>query len=162
MGQIQRIQSVYLFIAAVLCGLTFLFDLYEASAVSGAVEVVVATTATVARLAGGEVQKTPHYGLIAVAAFNTVFPILIVFFYNNRMLQVKLSSLAMVLFIAQVGLSFYRINDAQSGVLGSITEMDHVYLPGYFFPLGAILMLILARRSIMKDEKLVRSANRLR
>lgn len=162
MGQIQRIQTVYFVLAAIFCGLTFLFDLYEGSAVGGTVSVVVKTMATEVSLAGGTLQKQPHYGLIVVAALNTVFPLLVALLYNNRMLQARLTSIAMILFIGQVVLGFYRINEAQDGPLGDVLELDQQYLPGYFLPLAAILLLMLARRAIMKDEKLVRSANRLR
>lgn len=159
-GQIQRIQSLYLLFVALLSVLTFFFGLYEASAASVSVEVE--TTSTLIEPVESENQSTTHFGLLVLAAVNSVFPLFIALQFNHRKRQIKLCSALMVTLIGQIGLGFYRIEAVQNDVLEPLASFEHAYQPGYFFPLASILLVILARRAIWKDEQLVRSADRLR
>ena len=59
-----------------------------------------------------------------------------------------------------IGLIFFVFSPLIGRTLNA--TVDYSADAGIYFPLVALLMLILANRSIMKDEKLVRSADRLR
>lgn len=78
--------------------------------------------------------------------------------YKNRILQVRLVRFAMLLtmlFIA--GIFFLYPKLASEHIL-----TDPVFEIGAYLPIGIILFLYLANIFILKDEKLVRSLDRLR
>jgi len=44
----------------------------------------------------------------------------------------------------------------------TMTDADYIREPGIYLPIVSVVFLVLANRFIMKDEKLIRSADRLR
>jgi hypothetical protein len=80
------------------------------------------------------------------------------FLYKNRMLQVKMIAVNMLLHAILIALSFLYY----TGAVEKLTGITPVYQMGLFFPIVAMVMLLLANRAIRKDESLVRSADRLR
>jgi len=82
-----------------------------------------------------------------------------IFRYNNRMLQVKLSGIiALLIMGAVVGtvVIIFKYEPAFD------PEVKGNYKLGFFMPIIALLFNSLANRFIRKDEKLVRSVDRIR
>lgn len=79
--------------------------------------------------------------------------------YKNRMTQVKLNALFSLLTAATLVGSYVYTSKANQlfdpNLVGN-------YLPGFYLPIVAMLNNFLANRFIRKDEKLVRSADRIR
>ena len=102
--------------------------------------------------------------------FTTILPLLLfnlavtlisaytIFSYKNRVLQIKLVRFCMLLIMFMiVGIFFLYPNLIEKQVEGSTEFGISAYIP-----LLSLLFLYLANRYIMKDEKLVRSIDRLR
>ena len=89
--------------------------------------------------------------LILVVLFFTIFK------FKKRILQIRLNSLNIFLNVLLVGGVFYYTTSIEE-----ITGASSDYGIAVIFPLIAIILLFAANFYIRKDEKLIRSANRLR
>lgn len=157
---IQRIQSIFLLLAFLAAVALFFYPL------AGIYSNLTAYKFYIYGL------KNMVPGETSLFSFMTTFPLLLlntlvtalslicVFLYKNRVRQAKLVRLAILLDIILIALVFF--------VYASIIERNLLASPDYldeagiYFPLISLIFLILANRFIMKDEKLVRSMDRLR
>ena len=154
---IQRIQSIYLLFAALCSGLLLAAPLYN----------IETATATYQLFLGGLVQTNPKEtiltsqpAILAVGILLTLFPLIIFFLYKKRQVQMRLSASAMMANTAMLLLLAGIVNKS----LEHITEL-HVkesYGVGLILPALSIVFLFLANKAIRKDDKLIRSADRLR
>ncbi|MBU0763918.1 MAG: DUF4293 domain-containing protein, partial [Bacteroidetes bacterium] len=80
-----------------------------------------------------------------------------VFLYRKRMLQVRLGIINIVLMAGFYGLGFLYMYTLSA----DMNAIVHYTLPD-IFPLISIILTIMANRSIRKDERLVRAADRIR
>lgn len=143
---IQRIQSLYLLIAAVLSsGLIFAVQLWtqQSGALVKAMDLFAA--------------KELSLQLIPVLFFGTaVLSVVTIFLFKNRQLQFVLSRLNMLINLFLLGLLIY-VSQTLSGE-ASVSEKGI----GMFIPVIVVLLLVIANRAIKKDEDLVKSVDRLR
>lgn len=110
------------------------------------------------------IQLTPAWSLLFMQIGVALIAIVSIFLYKNRPLQVKFVAgglLFLTIYIAF--LLFVKIDGLEKG----ITDLYTVPVVSYnkiavSFPLLQILLFILAQRAIRKDERIVRSADRLR
>jgi uncharacterized YccA/Bax inhibitor family protein len=95
-------------------------------------------------------------GLALIGAFIAVVEI---FKYKNRLTQIKLGMLNSLVMVASllllVILSYFDQKELMPTIQG-------IYEPGLFLPAAALIFNSLANRFIRKDEKLVRSIDRIR
>ena len=137
---IQRIQSVYLFLAFILMMGVFIFPIYIINQGADAFYTDEHITLTVLTLA---------VSLISIGD---------IFLFNNRPVQMKVVWGAIVLDLAFIGLAAYHYyQDVQQE---SIAEIS--FDIGVALPFIVLILLYMAYRGIDKDEKLVRSLDRLR
>jgi uncharacterized membrane protein YjjP (DUF1212 family) len=99
------------------------------------------------------IAGTAFAGVVALGSLISIF------FYNNRILQAKVVRMLVIFTLAQIAVLFFYSIPALEKISGNQVEYNYV---GIAMPLVAFLMLVLAVRGIMNDEKLVRSADRLR
>lgn len=134
---IQRIQSVWLLLAS-LCGfLTLKFSFYSGMNEAGIYENLTAY----------------HNTLLLVLTIGTALLALInIFFYKNRKQQIRICLIGIPVQIACLAIYFITIRKFKQG------NFDLWSL----FSLGVLVFFILAVRNIYKDEKLVKSLDRLR
>ena len=166
---LQRIQTVFMTIAALSMVLILFFPIWEKSdqqfdqevrdyAIMNSFELRYEernTTTQEANLLGTQSTILLSVGAISAA--------LVMFFsimqYKNRMTQVKLNALFSLLTAATfVGMYVYisRANALfDKNVFGT-------FLVGFYLPIVAMLNNFMANRFIRKDEALVRSADRIR
>ncbi len=136
---IQRIQTVYLFLAFVVMGvLPYIFPLWRMS--NGKEFYFMA-----------DMVYTPIFGLI------TTLSLLSILFYKKRQNQFVMNRLNMILNLILLGLFVYR----SLKVSGETVVVSEKGL-GMFLPIVAIVLLVLANKAIKKDEDLVKSVDRLR
>jgi len=151
---IQRIQTVWLFLATLVILLLLLIPVVTKQ-VNGTDYWIVATGLYQKNAQG--VSKMESFLPLLITTIATAFISLFnIFNFTNRTLQKRIG-LINIVFI--VGLSFWLFQAAEK-IPGGIENAS--YNLGAFFPILAILFVGLALRGINHDEKLIRSADRLR
>ena len=136
---IQRIQSIWLLLAAVCVFLTLKFSTYV-----GTNKDLIPSTFL------NGIATLP---LIFVTLAVGILTLITIFLYKNRKLQLRLTILAVLL---ETGLIFLYYEEIQTFIgkgTFSITAILHV---------AVIVFLILAARGISSDNKLIKDSNRLR
>ena len=152
---IQRIQSIFLFLAGLVTA-SLLMDPISLITLNTS---DLANSATNSVLADGIFHSTDHILLTIMIVLNIIIVIVALFRFKNRPLQITLSRVGIaiaVLFVVLSGFLFYQ--DYQQIPTG--TEITVEY--GVISPIVEIILLWLAIRYITKDDKLVRSMDRLR
>ncbi len=147
---IQRIQSIWLLLAALSILFLLLIPTVGASSSNG----YYVLYGSGLKLTNSDVQST-NIALLASTVLAGLISLVNIFNFQNRKLQIRIASLNIVLILA---LSFW-LSQIVKGIDG-LKELD--IEPGIFLPLIAIIFTLLAIRGIRKDEKLIRSADRLR
>ena len=155
---IQRIQSLYLALALLAGIITFFFpfasylsDLaYYKLTLTGFNDVTPG-----AAQAFSSLFTLPLLGIHLVVAGLALYVLLA---YKNRTKQLKFLKFAFILCIIYIGVLFLYTNVLIEKKLGVVTH----YETGSYFPLIMLVFIILANRAIGKDDKLVRSMDRLR
>jgi len=79
-----------------------------------------------------------------------------IFLYKKRVLQARLCTLCMGLIVVWYGIYALIATSAMTDITSFHAEFSAC------LPLVAVILLIMARRGIMADEKLVRAADRIR
>jgi hypothetical protein len=141
---IQRIQSVWLLVAGLLAVGTFELSFYKASMKDSTTQLLYAHTSTILVYMAAAV--------LALICFGTIF------LFKNRPLQSRLCLLGIVLSIALLILEDHQV-DVTEALANYSTG---AWRPGIALPILVIVALILAMRGIRKDQKLVKSLDRLR
>ncbi len=157
---IQRKQTIYLLIAFIAMVLNFIFPIAEFIG-SGGHQVEYYIYKVVDLTPGIKLDmdtsffmaSTAFAGLVAIGSLITIF------LYKNRILQVKILRMLVLFILTHIALIFFFSIPNLEKITGNPVEYDYV---GISMPLVAFLMLILAIKGILSDERLVRSADRLR
>jgi hypothetical protein len=133
----------------------FLFPIANILAPEGAKKIMVTG---VFETINNQIVQTESFTLLTIAtALMGLIPLVLIFLYKNRKRQLMLVYASVVLLI---GFSFWlaQIVKGASQVLLQISD----YGIGAGLSSVAILFLVLAAKGINRDEKLVKSADRLR
>ncbi len=151
---IQRVQSLFLVLAAACMALLFLDSMSFLS-----VEAPSNTAVSEPMLANGIFETNDHIILLVLVILAVAIPAVVVLLFRNRRLQLKLTRVTIALVAMIIALTIILFMQAYKAVPVG-TEITVEY--GFLSPVLAIIFLVLAIRYISKDEKLVRSADRLR
>jgi len=151
---IQRIQTVYLAIAAILLSLTYAFNFATYHTESN--DYVFSVFGLNPEFEGTG-SFIPYSGLIPVLVAAVVFTILQ---YKKRKLQLKIVRVVYVLIIATLALLFFNMSSIESTL--KIDQDNASYGASLFLIAASWPLVFLAVRGIKNDEKLVRSVERLR
>ena len=154
---IQRIQSIYLLLAGLAIFALFIFPLAHNVYVGNA-PLDITISGTYQHLGGQAAIKDHFVALSAATAVIGILPIIIIFLFRNRKQQVALCYSVILVII---GYSFWMAQTAKE-VTGGVTLTPSNFGIGLFICPLSILLIILAVRNIHKDEKLIKSADRLR
>lgn len=160
---IQRVQSIYLLVSALVLSAILAVPYAAFEGVSGQQTL---------SILGGRFQRAD--GLTIVDTFQLIPLILLsistllllgsIFLFKNRKLQVKLVNLSMFstfIFLLSLGTNIYRqieLNMTQNLAL----SFNFAKSLGLLIPIIALVFAWLATRGIKRDEELVRSADRIR
>jgi len=157
---IQRIQTVYLFLAFIAIALLFAFPLAEFFSETGA---YIFSITGLKNMVPGEpdaFKSIVFLPMIIVAAGIALLSLYTIFQYKKRPLQVKLTSAGVFASIALImGIFFIYIPIIEKKINIVPNYLDSI---GIYLPLIALVFMVMANRAIKRDEKLVRSADRLR
>ncbi|SDS07633.1 DUF4293 domain-containing protein [Winogradskyella sediminis] len=135
---IQRIQTLYLFLAAVIsAGLIFVFHLWTNNE-------------------GVKIYALDNYLYLGLFLGSALLSLISIFRFNNRKSQFVFGRLNIILNFILLGIFVYQslnlsgeINVSEKGI-------------GVLLPVFSIVCLVLANKAIKKDEDLVKSVDRLR
>ena len=161
---IQRKQTIFMLLAAIISALLFFMPLASFNADG---EVMRFTIFGIQNpIETITLSKSYTWPLIVLTVLMTVLPLYTIFRYKKRELQVKLCHLNMLLNIVFIGVVFlYYDGDIQEiikAVEGDSYALDVAYFIGMVLPLVNLVLEILAIRGIKKDIELLKSVDRLR
>jgi vacuolar-type H+-ATPase subunit I/STV1 len=154
---IQRVQSIWLFLAVVTLICLFFLPLLTKTVDGNSYGVYTSgihteNEATDVSVSGVEFAVIPI--TLSIGAILLSFGA--IFFYKNRRLQKNIILAAILFIIALAASCFYIGQDLPGGTIGTSVTI------GTFLPLLATVFCLLAIRGIRKDEQLLKSADRLR
>jgi len=138
---IQRIQTVWLFLAALFAALTYKFPFYSGNIVNKENLQIFE-----------KLKASSNFLLLMFTAGLVAGTIFIIFMYKNRKQQMGLTAAAAGLSIINIILYFTELRKFISGNM-SLTSILALAIP---------VFLVLAINGMWKDEKLVKSLDRLR
>lgn len=152
---LQRIQTVYLFIASLSIYGLFLFPVASVFNNLGATKIMVTGAY---QTIGNQVVQTQSFLLLTIAtAILGVLPIVLIFLFKNRnQQQVLIYGLVVVVLVHS-----YWLTQTVQTISQSVLKISD-YGIGAGLPSVTILFLVLAAKAVSRDEKLVKSAERLR
>lgn len=158
---IQRIQTVYLFLASIFLLLMFCFPLAEFyHELNGAYKLWIFGLQNM--VPGGDIiiSRIAFMPLVTVIILIAALLIFTIFKYNNRKLQMQITnSMVFLTILVVMAIFLLYIPFIEKGVNISPTYTNSFSI---FLPLLSLVFMILAIRGIRKDEKKVRSVDRLR
>ncbi len=148
---IQRVQTLYL-LAVVALGIALIWlpvvqlvtpegtdlQVYELSALGGA-------------------PLQGLWGLLVTTALIPLLALVDIFLYKKRILQARLN-----IFLAMLCLGYYGVLAIYIWQAKLALGVDWHILPWASFPLVCFVLTLMATRRILKDEALVRAADRIR
>jgi len=149
---IQRIQTLYL-LAVVALGIALIW--------LPVVQFVTPEEASVLQIweltALGGVPIQGVWGLLVTTLLIPILALIDIFLYNKRLLQARLNIFTVMLCLGYYGVLAIYIWQAKLAL-----GVDWHILPCASFPLVCMVLTLMATRRILKDEALVRAADRIR
>lgn len=140
---IQRLQSVWLLLAGV-CGIS-----------------LTQVPLFIGTLANNQIKKslaTESLLLFAVSMCLAGLAVACIFLFKKRPLQFKLSVVGIIVSMILIALEVFHIEKFKT----DNTLVKGSYYWGGLFPIAMVIFFFLAARRIYKDERLVKSLDRLR
>jgi hypothetical protein len=153
---IQRIQSIYLLLAVIAIGTLFFFPLAELLVNKDSL-LLFRYRGLYELKEGKEILSVATYPLAFLFSINLLLSLFAIFKFKNRKFQMKLCIYNSLLNIASLGLAYYYV------ALG-FSKMEAVvhYKIFALMPIVASILSFMAYKGIQKDEKLIRSIDRIR
>ncbi|RBL93920.1 DUF4293 domain-containing protein [Chitinophaga flava] len=145
---IQRIQSLYLLLAAGAGAASLSFDLWKAKLSNG--------TQTA-------VNASSNYLLFVLYVIIILLALGCIILFKKRKLQFRLTIFNILFAFAALGYQYYVVQQTANKLVASGVAISSAsYQFASFLPILLIVLLFLAARGIYKDEKLIKSLDRLR
>ncbi|MGY0407712.1 MAG: DUF4293 domain-containing protein [Polaribacter sp.] len=142
---IQRIQTIYLLLAAIISGaLIFVFNLWKSKKIEVFAMQLLEDHSTILKV------------LPILFLVSAIISVIAIFLFKNRKLQFVMVRLAILVNLILLGLLIY----VSLTLPGEAAVSENGI--GMFIPILAVLLLVLANKAIKKDEDLVKSVDRLR
>jgi glucan phosphoethanolaminetransferase (alkaline phosphatase superfamily) len=157
---IQRIQTLYLSLAFIAIALLFAFPLAQFFSENGAYIFSVTGLKNMVPGDPDAFSSTIFLPLIVVAVGIGLLILYAIFQYKNRLYQIKLTNvgvLAAIVLIMGIFFLYIPVIEKKINIVPDYSKAFGIYLP-----LVALVFLVMANRAVKRDEKLVRSADRLR
>jgi len=149
---LQRVQTIFLLISVMLFAVTSYFpfasgDLFEIRSYG------------IRSLDGQTMEDVSTYYFILPMALAAAITLLAIFMFGNRQSQMAFVRITFIIYAISFALLALCIKDCQT----LLTPTDNFTLGVSFYtPLVSLLFNMLALRAIRKDDKLVKSADRIR
>jgi len=153
---IQRIQTIYLLIVAILIGILYFFPIASFVVEQDMSMYNLSVKGLIPDVAGAKplFRALPLIIFISVIIITSTITIAL---YKRRMFQIRLCIINIILLLGLQIFMFYFVSVSKHQ-LGSSTSFSLIFV----FPIISAVLNYLAIRRIAKDESLVRSMDRLR
>ncbi len=149
---IQRIQTLYL-LAIVALGIALIWlPVIQLVTPENAAELQIWELSAL-----GGVPLQGLWGLLVTTALIPLLALIDIFLYKKRLLQARLN-----IFLALLCLGYYGVLAIYIWQAKLALGVDWHILPWASFPLVCFVLTLMATRRILKDEALVRAADRIR
>lgn len=150
---IQRVQSLYLLLVAVLMAVTFFSPLLGLKSTDLSTLVMYSEG-----IFSAEKLIKPTWGVISIAGMSALVAFINIFLFKKRKLQIKVGFITsfLIVFFYITLFTYFYVYTNQNGL-----ELNSAYY-GVILPVIALILNFLAIRKIKSDEKLVRSLDRIR
>ena len=149
---IQRIQTLYL-LAVVALGIALIWQpVVQFVTLEEAAEMQVWELSA---LGGAPIQGI--WGLLVTTILIPLLALIDIFLYNKRILQARLN-----IFTVMLCLGYYGVLAIYIWLAKMSLGVEWHILPYASFPLVCMILTLMATRRILKDEALVRAADRIR
>lgn len=154
---LQRIQSVYLFLVFVFAGL---FAVLPLAHFSGDTPFIPLRIMQYSNFFSETAFNPVWQGVLLIItwAISLLLTVFMTSQYRNRLLQVKLGKLNILIHVVLILLTFFFID----GLRSQLDAIAYSYGAGVVFPVISLVFILMANKAIKKDESLVRSADRIR
>lgn len=156
---IQRIQTIWLLAAALVLLSLFIFPYISFIDLVGLGKRVF-VTGIFSSVNNASVQESSTVLMTVVAAFVAVFPLLIIFLFKNRKLQLLCVYVAIVL-VVLLGIWMYVAGNNMLSAISLSLKPSNIGVGFFMLPI-AVILLSMAAKGIKRDELLIKSADRLR
>ncbi|MEY3435638.1 MAG: hypothetical protein RL335_94 [Bacteroidota bacterium] len=140
---IQRIQSLWFLLASVAGFLTYQLPLWEGRLMENGIK---------------KFNATDNLLFFALTIAISILALATIFLFKNRQLQKKLSVIGILVSLGLIALEFYFVNDFKT----TLNLSESTWKPGALMPILIAIFFFLALQGIRKDEKLIKSLDRLR
>lgn len=157
---IQRIQTLFLMLAFIASALLFtrlpiaLFHVKEAGIIVPLNLISSYQNPETSQDTLTNINVIPLIILAAMVALLTIIP---VFLYKKRLIQLRITMFGFLANVILIIVLFFTADEMQN-----LLKTQAKYQFGAILPLISLIFIILASKAIKKDERLVKSADRLR
>lgn len=152
---IQRIQSLYLFLALVFMITLLFLPVIRFIGPEGQNYLFLVKGVKLAGTNDPLIIRT--YPLLILYIIIPLLSTLTIFLYKNRMLQIRISIFNILLMVGSLGLLYYYLREC----VRELTTEPTFSIP-VIFPLISAILTYIAYRGIRKDEEIIRSYDRIR
>jgi hypothetical protein len=159
---IQRIQTIFLFLLAVAMILVLIFPIWQqVNPDQTQLMTLTAWSLTTIDVTSKEVLASESKAIVIgiLAIVSVALALFSIFSYKNRGKQMMLNMFNSLAMVANVGLIVWFTHTANADFNPNV---NGAFVLGFWAIFAALVMNMLANRFIRKDEKLVRSVDRIR
>lgn len=156
---IQRIQTIWLLLTCALIFALLLFPYFQFATNEGLAQVL-KVSGKYGHENGIITQLEANWAMLVLTVVLGVLPLYTILQFKNRKLQLSLI-LVEIIGVFGLGAWFYFSGNNTLTALNQTASLANFGVGFFLLPL-VILFLILARTAIQKDEKLIKSVDRLR
>ena len=159
---IQRPQTLLLFVTAILYVLMAFAPLWSLTIEASNVSLSAVNAVLSATLEGKTsiLKESSNIYLLATLACGSILSVVSIFFFKDRPLQAKITALNMLVITVFIVLSIsIALPNAKALIM---SDENGSFEWGFFLTLPIIVCNFIASKLIRKDEKLVRSVDRIR
>jgi hypothetical protein len=157
---IQRVQTIYLLLAALCGGATFFLPYCHFFAEDLKVAEYAMFGVFNVQSDAVEMNSPYTFPVWIFGALSVIIPLIGIFIFKNRPVQMRIARLGYLIDLGYVVYLFFAIDKVSLELYeGGLSILYHF---GFYLPIAAIVFLFLANRGIKKDIALIKSLDRIR
>ena len=155
---LQRIQTILFIIVVALAIMFLLLPLGTMKIDDATIHITLLNTDSELGSINQGYAAWYHVVLSFIPLLAILFTVYLISQYKRRLYQIRLGKVNIMIHLVILVISFFFLDEIKS----AFPQMTFTYGPAIFSPLISLILILTANRSILKDEKLVRAADRIR